>query len=167
MPRSYARFMPSPIGDGQAVESAGYEVVSQGAILEGHARGDIPSQGGRAGVEWVFYGADDDMTRIIGLVDEAVAPTAIPGTVADSVGWDLEAGELRIDGELIESGVPVPPLNSVVGMLLDETMEPPDLTFYAEGDPVLFAFARAGAWLTDENGIYLFTNDGFALGDKP
>lgn len=164
MPRQYARFQDIPAGPGQVVQPSGYEVVSVSETLQGHVRSTDPATAPRSGVEWVFYGDDVGMQRVVGLVDEAVSIDAVPGDVAGSLGWRLEAGELWAAGARICEGLAVPAINTVVGLLLDQTATPALVSVY-QGTHLAATAYIAGDGSITSPGVVIADDDGYALLD--
>lgn len=168
MPRQFARFQPAPIGTGQIVTSNGYEAASVSPTLQGHVRSTAPASMPQAGAEFVFYGDDTDKLRVVGLVDDAVSINAVPGDVAASIGWNLDAGELRAAGAVIAVAVEDVPLGEVAGVLLDQAQAPALVQFF-HGDHLAVtaylgeAITSPGVALEDDDGYVLLDDAGNAM----
>lgn len=164
MPREFARFQHGVVGDGLVVDPTGYEITSISPVLAGHARSTDPATAPVNGVEWVFYGDEEGMARVVGLVDETVSPNAVPGDVRFSLGWRLDDGQLRAAGTQICEGLAVPPINTVVGMVLDQSSSPALVKFYTGKHLDATAYVAADGSATSP-GVVIEDDDGYALLD--
>ncbi|CAN7389181.1 hypothetical protein LJR143_002177 [Pseudoxanthomonas sp. LjRoot143] len=169
MARTFSRFDAAVIGDGQMIANAGLEIVSVGEELAGHARADLPGTSDVRGAEFVFYG-DTEYTGVVGLVDDSQDADAIPGVAAGTVGWRLPEGAIAASGTVIATELEIPEEQTIVGMVLDESLTPPRLRFYIEAHLVGYVDLHPGAFaahpfacLADVDAALILSPEGEAI----
>ena len=147
MAREFDRFDATTIGPGLVATYDGLLLTTNAAALSVSraARGTIFHSDGVHGAEFTFYG-DAALVASIGLVQSSTSLSAAVGSIANSVGWRLDAGEVRVGGVLVLSGLPVVTKGQIVGVVLREV---PGFTFnadfYLEGAVVATVNFPAGA----------------------
>lgn len=149
MARVFDRFDDTTIGpdliatDGGLLLSTSADALS----ISRTARGSVFHNAGVHGVELTFYG-DAALVAAIGLAQETAVLSAAVGATADSVGWRLDLGEVKLDGATVLTGLPIPAKGDIVAVMLAE--EPgPDFyaRFYLDGALVGTVALTAGpAW---------------------
>jgi hypothetical protein len=118
MPRAYARFASSPIGPALAVTDGGLVLTTNvsGVNTQRAARGNILHSMGQHGAGFLFWG-EANLVAAVGLVQASASLSAEVGTVAGSVGWRLDQGQVRLGGVLQASGLALPVKQQVIGVL--------------------------------------------------
>ncbi|MEQ1512983.1 MAG: hypothetical protein ABL934_09915 [Lysobacteraceae bacterium] len=130
MPREFDRFDATTIGSGLVATDGGLLLTTNAAALSVSraARGTIFKSSGSQGVEFTFYG-DASLIASIGLMQSTVSLAAAVGTTADSVGWQLDTGEIRLGGTVVASGLAAVTKGQIVGVVF---YDGPGFTYFAD-----------------------------------
>ena len=146
MARDFDRFDATMIGPGLVATDGGLLLTTNAAALSlsRAARGLIFHPSGVHGAEFTFYG-DASLVASIGLVQPSTSLSAAVGTVANSVGWRLDSGEVFVGGALMVSGLPVVTKGQIVGLVFRDAPGSIFTDFYLEGAVVATVDFPAGA----------------------
>lgn len=130
MARIFDRFNATTIGPGLVATDGGLLVTTNtnSLSISRAARGSIYHSDGQHGAEFTFYG-NAALVASVGLLQSTVSLSAAVGASADSVGWRLDLGEIRLGGSVVVSGLPVVTKGQVVGLRFRES---PGVQYYAD-----------------------------------
>lgn len=135
MADTFGRFAALPIGPLLAARDGGLTLTTTAAAdLSRMARSDISQAEGTVGVEFAVWG-DDDMSAVVGIVNDGAPLTAYPGGTMGGLGWNLAGGRLVLNGSSVAQGLPFVGRGDTVGLLV-EIGSPNRLKLYRNGELV-------------------------------